>query len=389
MTVSTDTLAPRSFVPWLRCVSASLPLAFLSTQVQAQAVTVTTLAGSAGAGFADGNAATAQFTNPVGVEMDAAGNVLVADQNNHRIRKVDMVGNVTTLAGSGFPGFANGTSIGARFQSPTGLAVDAAGNVLVADLNNHRIRKIDSGGNVATLAGSGVAGFADGTSTAAQFNKPAGVAVDAIGNVIVADVSNHRIRKIAPSGTVTTLAGTGISGFADGPSTTAQFSVPRAVVVDAAGNVLVSDRNNHRIRKIDPGGNVTTLAGSGTPGFANGTGATAQFNNPAELAVDAAGNLFVADQNNSRVRKIDSGGNVTTLAGSGAVGSADGPGDTAQFRFLIGVTVDTAGNVYVADTFNQRIRKITPAASLPALWEWSLVILGLLLLSAGFIMQTK
>jgi sugar lactone lactonase YvrE len=313
---------------------------------------VTTFVGST-FGSTDGVATAAQFYYPYGVAVDAAGSVYVADTSNHRIRKITPAGAVSTLAGS-TQGFASGVGAAAQFNSPYGVAVDAAGNVYVADNSNHRIRKISPTGVVSTLAGS-TSGYADGTGTVAQFNFPSGVAVDAAGNVYVADTSNHRIRKITSAGAVTTLAGS-TSGYADGTGTVAQFNTPRGVAVDAAGNVYVADTVNHRIRKITPAGAVTTLAGS-TSGYADGTGTVAQFNSPYGVAVDAAGNVYVADTSNRRIRKITSAGAVTTLAGS-TFGFGDGVGAAAQFNTPRGVAVDAAGNVYVADTNNYRIRKI-------------------------------
>ena len=259
---------------------------------------------------------------------------------------------VTTFAGS-----TSGSTDGAlaEFDLPFGVAVDAAGNVYVADAGNHRIRKVTAAGVVTTLAGSGVAGDDDGTGTAAQFDLPSGVAVDAAGNVYVADAGNHRIRKITAAGVVTTLAGSTF-GYLDGTGAAAQFNSPFGVAVDAAGNVYVADTNNERIRKITAAGVVTTLAGS-TFGYVDGTGAAAKFNFPLGVAVDAVGNVYVADAQNNRIRKITAAGVVTTLAGS-TLGFADGTGAAARFANPFGVAVDAAGNIYVADTANHRIRQI-------------------------------
>ncbi len=258
-------------------------------------VTVSTLAGSSTDGFADGTGTAAQFKYPIRVAVDASGNVYVADFGNNRIRKITAAGVVSTLAGNGTKGFADGSSTTAQFSSPTGVAVDASGNVYVADTQNHRIRKITAAGVVSTLAGNGTSGFANGSSTTAQFFRPEGVAVDASGNVYVADTGNTRIRKITAGGVVSTLASSG---------TDALFSNPSGVAVDASGNVYVAEHSNNRIRKITTGGVVSTLAGSGTEGFADGSGTDALFSNPNEVAMDASGNVYVADTGNNRIRKI-------------------------------------------------------------------------------------
>jgi sugar lactone lactonase YvrE len=210
---------------------------------------------------------------------------------------------------------------------------------------------------VSTFAGSGTLGYLDGTGTAAQFYGPTGVALDSTGNVYVADISNQRIRKISPSGVVTTLAGSVTNGFADGTGAAAKFNFPESIAVDSTGNVYVADRGNHRIRKITPSGVVTTLAGS-TQGFADGTGAAAQFSILYGIAVDSTGNVYVGDYGNNRIRKISPSGVVTTIAGTGVAGYLDGTGAAAQFNSPAGVAVDSAGNVYVADGSNHRIRKI-------------------------------
>ena len=297
-----------------------------------------------------------QFNFPQGVAVDASGNLYVSDYN-HRIQKVTPAGVVTTFAGS-TAGHANGTGAAAQFDVPWGLAFDASGNLYVADLSNHRIRKVTPAGVVSTIAGSGTAGFADeNIGTNAQFDNPSAVAVDALGNVYVADYDNHRIRKVTPAGVVTTLAGSGTAGFVDDNiGSDAQFNNPSAVAVDASGNVYVADANNNRIRKVTPAGGVTTLAG-GTLGFADGTGTDAKFYNPMGLAIDASGNLYVADNGTDRIRKVTSAGVVTTLVG-GTRGYVDGTGTAAQFYSPRGMAVDSLGNIYVVDASNDRVRKI-------------------------------
>jgi sugar lactone lactonase YvrE len=263
----------------------------------------------------------------------------------------------------GVAGAQDGTGIDARFDGPAGVAVDSAGNIYVADVDNFTIRKITPAGVVTTLAGTaGMFGSADGTGAAARFSFTQSVAVDSAGNVYVADSFNFTIRKVTPTGVVTTLAGTaGMPGSVDGIGAAARFSSPDGVAVDSASNVYVAD--DPTIRKVTPAGVVTTLAGSADAmGSADGTGADARFLIPNSLAVDSAGNVYVADEFNFTIRKVTPTGVVTTLAGTaGMRGSADGTGGSARFDFPHGVAVDSAGNVYVADTHNSTVRKITPA----------------------------
>lgn len=312
---------------------------------------VGTLAGSGTWGSANGTGAAASFDWPGGVAVDAAGNVYVADSYNNLIRKITPAGVVSTFAGSGQAGSTNGTGTAASFSSPWGIAIDTAGNLYVADYGGNKIRKITSAGVVSTLAGTGSSGQTDGAGTTATFSSPAGVAVDATGNVYVADSLNSRIRKITSAGVVSTLGGT------------TTFSVPYGVAVDTAGNVYVADTGNCDIRKITPTGVVSTLAGTGVWGYVDGIGTAAQFNQPWGVEVDTAGNVYVADTSNGRIRKITPLGVVSTLAGSTGTGSSatiDGPALSATFARPSDIAVDTAGNLYVADRDNNVIRKITP-----------------------------
>ncbi len=320
---------------------------------------MTTLAGNILAGFADGKGREATFTHPGGVAVDSSGNVYVADTENQLIRKITADGVVSTLAGSaGVTGESNGTGTAASFNHPTGVAVDSSGNVYVADSNNNRIRKITPTGVVTTLAGSGSVGSGNGTGTFASFNWPRAVAVDSSGNVYVADAANRLIRKITHEGVVTTLAGSGSQGSSNGQGTSALFNQIWGIAVDSPGNVYVADTFNHLIRKITPAGLVSTLAGSGAQGSANGTGPAAAFSYPAGVAVDASGIVYIADYHDFLIRKITAGGVVTTLAGTGSPGAVNGIGTDASFNKPTGIAADSSGTVYIADTFNNLIRKI-------------------------------
>jgi DNA-binding beta-propeller fold protein YncE len=450
--------------------------------------TVTTLAGKAGsAGSADGLSSTARFSQPSGVAVDSLQNVYVADTGNSTIRKVDFAGNVTTLAGSaGLSGSANGAGTVARFNSPSGVTVDALGNIFVADTGNQTLRKISLSGGVTvyTIGGSaGLQGSADGTGAFARFNspsalavdtlgnlyvadkgnntvrasgsnllggsagsssnsagsssssgsgssgssssnsnsssgtnsssnssntssgssgtssgagsaasgdsdpapssispttsggagffvRPAGVVLDTSGNLYVADANNHTIKKVTSSGVVSVFAGTsGVVGSVDGIGTSAQFSQPAGLAIDSTGDIYVTDTANAVIRKISPAGVVTTVAGSvATRGTTDGTGTAALFNAPAGIAIDGSGNLYVADSSANTVRKITPAGVVTTVAGSAMVrGETDGKGSDALFNNPTGIAVDGLGNLYVVDTFNDTIRKITPAGAVTTL----------------------
>ena len=334
-----------------------------------------TLAGLA-PGTADGNGSAARFAEPGGCAVDSAGTVYVADTANHTIRKITPAGDVSTFAGKpGGAGYSNATGSDALFQQPAGIAIDGNGNLYVADRLNHVIRRITPGGAVTLFAGgAGAPGIADGT-TGARFNSPTGVAVDSVGNVYVADTANHTIRKITPPpsgggvGTVSTLAGSpGLSGNANGTGTQARFNSPFGVAVDANGAVYVGDTGNHTIRRITAAGAASTLSGApGTPGSSDGVNTAARFNLPAGVVVGSNGSVYVADSGNHTIRRVVAAGitqgSTSTLAGlAGSAGSADGNGNAARFNMPLGVALDGSGRVFVADTANSTIRRISTAA---------------------------
>jgi sugar lactone lactonase YvrE len=307
----------------------------------------------------DGTGGTATFYAPAGVAVDSSGYLYVADSNFQRIRKITPAGVVSTVAGSVI-GSVNGAVATARFDTPCGIAVDGSGRLFVAENINSALRTITPAGVVSTLAGSGTYSYLDGTGTGAHFNQPRGVAIDASGNLFVADTSNQRIRKVTSAGVVSTLAGSGAPGAADGVGTSASFNNPYGVAVDATGVVYVADYSNHLIRKITPAGVVSTLAGTGTAGSANGTGTNASFNSPRGLAIDANGAVFVADYGNHLIRKITSEGVVSAFAGTGIRGSANAVGTLASFNNPADIALDGSGHLWVTDSNNHMIRKITP-----------------------------
>src|SRR5437879_6144918 len=298
---------------------------------------IITVAGGGSVG--DGGQATgAQLFLPMGATVDATGNLFIADTAHHRIRRVTAgTGIITTVAGTGAMGFSGdgGPAPSAQLNSPIGVAIDAAGNLFIADASNHRIRRVAAGsGIITTVAGTGAMGFSgdDGLATSAQLNSPIGVAVDAAGDLFIADAYNHRIRRVAVStGIITTVAGTGESGFSGdgGPATSAQVDTPTGVAIDAVGNLFIADADNHRIRRVAAGtGLITTVAGTGIPGFSDdGSPATrSHLSNPTGIAIDVAGNLFIADTESHRIRRVAVGtARITTIAGTGIPGfSGDG-----------------------------------------------------------------
>ncbi|WP_345950130.1 NHL repeat-containing protein [Mucilaginibacter sp. PAMB04274] len=314
-------------------------------------VNVTTLAGNGSPGLTNGAAINASFNSPQGTAVDAQGNVYVSDSFNHLIRKITPAGIVSTFAGKGTLGFSGGNATTeAQFYSPQGIAVDGSGNVYVADQGNNAIYKITQAGTVTVLAGNGTVGASNGTGSAATFNSPQGIAVDGAGNVYVADRNNNRIRKITSAGVVSTLAGTGANGFTNGDGTTAVFNRPAGVALDATGNLYVTDQNNYAIRKVTSAGVVSTLIGNSIT--------TALLNVPTGIAVDAQNNIYITDQS-GRIMLISSQNVLYTLAGKTETsGFLDGSKATALFAGPAGIAVGANKTLYVADYNNHRIRKV-------------------------------
>ena len=331
---------------------------------------ITTVAGTGERGFSgdNGPAVDAQLYYPIGLAVDGAGNLYVADSRNDRIRRVDPAGTITTVAGTGERGLNGdgGPAVDAQLNLPRDLAADGAGNLYIADRANHRLRRLDPSGTITTVAGTGERGFSGdgGPAAAARLDSPDAVAVDGAGNLYIADIGNHRIRRVDPSGTITTVAGTGERGFGGdgGPAAAAQLDRPKAVAVDGAGNLYVTDQGNHRIRRVAPSGTITTHAGTGESGSRGdgGPAVAAQLGFPEVVAVDGAGNLYIAATSNHRVRRVDPSGVITTIAGTGQEGFSgdDGPAIAAQLAFPKGLAVDAAGNLYIAGLVNDRIRRI-------------------------------
>ncbi len=337
-----------------------------------RAQTITTIAGTGVQGYNGDNiaASIAQLNSPAYVIPDNSGNIYIADLLNHRVRKIDVNGFITTIAGTGSTAY-NGDNIAATVASlynPTAVAFDQTGNLYIADGNHSRIRKINTTGFITTLAGTGTFGFNGDEMQAntSQVNFPTdGLLVDASGNIFFSDTYNHRIRKVSPSGVISTIAGTGVAGYnGDNISAaSAQLNLPYGLALDATGNLYVADGQNHRIRKISTTGVITTVAGTGVAGY-NGDNipaTSATLNDPQGFAIDAAGNLYISDSYNNRIRKVNKNtGIITTVVGTGSAGyNGDNiPATSAQIRSSVSITFDAAGNLFIADLGNHRVRKV-------------------------------
>ena len=381
-----------------------LSLGLLTTAVAlAASGDISTVAGIGGGFSGDGGPATsAQLKSPSGVAFDSSGNLFIADQFNHRIRKVDTSGNIGTVAGTSTQGFSGdeGPATSAQLERPSGVAVDSSGNLFIADLINNRIRKVDTSGNISTVAGTSTAGWSGdgGPATSAQLNFPHGVAVDSSGNLFIADSGNHRIRKVDTSGDISTVAGTSTQGFSGdgGPATSARLSEPMGVTVDSSGDLFIADMSNQRIRKVDTSGNISTVTGDGTFAFGGdgGPATSAQMWNPIGVAVDSSGNLFIADTSNHRIRKVDTSGNISTVAGTGTQGSSGdgGPATDARLFAPHDVAFDSSGNLLIADLNNNRIRKVEAVATavpVPGVSTWGLVVLAVLMAGAAAFLMLR
>lgn len=336
---------------------------------------IQTIVGTGPAAFSgDGGPANQATLNiAVDVSADPFGNLFIADQYNHRIRMVAPDGSISTVAGTGAPGYSGdgGPAVNAQINTPTGICADSYGNLYIADVGNQRIRMVNASGIITTLAGNGSKGYGGdgGPAINASFYNAVRVAVDQSGDVYVADQSDHRIRIITPDGNIATFAGNGAGTPAagafsgdGGPATSASLNNPTAVTVDSNGVVYFADQFNQRIRKITPDGTITTIAGNGSAGFAGdgGPATAASLNYPGGITVDGAGNVYFNDDVNYRARLITTGGTISTIAGSGAQGfSGDGGAATAaSLNGNFGITLDMLGNLYIADSMNNRVREV-------------------------------
>ncbi|MGW4091721.1 NHL repeat-containing protein [Nocardia sp. NPDC004750] len=335
---------------------------------------ITTVAGTGTGGYNGDNqpAIDAYLDYPEGVAVDGAGDLYIADLRNHRVRKVDHgTGVITTVAGTGTAGY-NGDSqpaIDAELHYPNGVAVDGAGNLYIADSGNQRVRRVDPAGIITTVGGTGTPDYNGDNQPAidAELDAPDDVAVDGSGNLYIADLHNQRVRRVDPAGIITTVAGTGTGGYNgdNQPAIDAELDAPNDVVVDGAGNLYIADVDNQRVRRVDPAGIITTVAGTGTEGYNgdNRPAIDAELNQPCSVAVDGSGNLYIADLHNERVRRVNPAGVITTVAGTGAHGynGDNRPAIDADLSYPVGVAVDGSGNLYIADLYNQRVRRVDHA----------------------------
>ena len=369
MITRTKRLAPLAALAF--CLTVTVTVHGQGTLMVTPAPAAATVAGTGSVGYSGdaGAARNASFAAPAALEYDAAGNLYVADRDNHVVRMISTAGTVTTVAGSGQQGFTGdgGLATSAALNTPSGVAVDASGNLYIADSHNHRIREV-SGGTIKTVAGNGAAGFTGdgGVATAAELDLPSAVAVDASGNLYIADTNNQRIRVLTGTN-ISTVAGNGEESLAGdgGPAISASLDTPTGVAIDTSGRVYIADRHNQRIRVVDSTGTISTMAGSasGLFGGFGGDGASAAaaaLAKPTGVWVDAAGNVWVADTGNQRIREISDGA-IATVAGSDTqgYGGDGGPTTAAMLNAPRAAIADNSGNLVMADTLNQRVRSST------------------------------
>lgn len=320
---------------------------------------VITYAGTGTIGTINGSLQDCQFNFPTVVVFDNNDNLIVVDRSNHKIRKIENQ-IVSTIAGTGAIGSADGVGSLATFKYPDGAIVDSNGNIFITDQSNHKIRRIDVAGNVTTIAGTGAAGYLDGTGITTKFYYPASMAIDEQDNLFIADYGNHCVRKITPLGVVSTYAGIGgTAGNLDGNQSSATFRNPTGLCFDNEGNLYVADYGNHKIRKIDAFGNVSTFAGTGIAGNTDGPALNASFNSVGLIAFDKIDTFYVTDSGNNKIRKIDASGTVSTFAGTGTIGAIDGAASLASFNEPTGMVIKNKNEFFISDYGNHKIRKIT------------------------------
>lgn len=338
-------------------VGANISLKPSNTGGNVTGAEVTTFAGNGSTGSQNGIGSQASFNVPQGMAIDVQGNIYVVDVYNHLIRKITSSGDVSTFAGSGQLGSQNGQGIAATFNYPNDIAIDRSGNLFVSDTGNHKIRKITPSGVVSTFAGNGIRNFEDGTGTNASFNLPAGLVFDSSNNLYVVDSYNNRIRKITPSAVVSTYAGSGENGSSDGEGNIATFNLPQGIAIDLNDNLYIADVYNNKIRKITPSAEVSTLAGKLESGSKDGPAEDATFDSPTDVSFDNFGNLIVADINNHNIRKISPLGFVSTIAGNGQRGTKDGTATDASFTGPAAIIINRTGEIFIT-TRDNKIRKI-------------------------------
>jgi len=348
-------------------------LLWLLISLNALSHNIITFAGGGSPGDG-GQANSAELYDPTAVFVDGSGNIFIADSKNNRIREVTASGNITTVAGNGSAGFIGdgGAATSAELNFPTGIFVDGSGNLFIADAGNNRIRKVGTSGNITTVAGGGTSGIGDGgPATSALLYQPTCVFVDGSGNIFIADSYNYRIRKVTVSGNITTVAGTGNSGSGGdgGPATSAPLGLPTGVYVDGSGNIFIADPGVNTIHEVNTSGIIVTLAGQrfSAPGYSGDGGPATQavLSSPYNVFGDRSGNIFIADERNSRIRVINTTGNITTVAGSGTGGLGNGgPATSAELYNPTGVFVGSSGNIFIADKYNNMIREVTTSGNI-------------------------